>query len=77
MIDVLIVSIALTIGIFAGFALCLTLRRLHSYDGVMKIIREEDKLIYSLELNEDPAIFKSMREVVFKVETSEELEARK
>jgi len=43
----------------------------------MKIIREDDKVIYSLELHEDPVMLEYKKEVVFKVETSDESSNRK
>lgn len=46
-------------------------RRNRSYSGVMKVIRDEDKVLYSLELNEDPIYLEHMPEIVFKVETSD------
>jgi hypothetical protein len=45
--------------------------------GVMKVIKEEDRVLYSLELHEDPSLLEHMSEVIFKVETSDESSDRK
>ena len=42
------------------------------YSGTMRVIRADDKLLYSLEVDEDPAVLEFQREVIFKVETSDE-----
>lgn len=42
------------------------------YSGVMIVTRTDDKLVYSLELHEDPEEFQLRREVIFKVQTSDE-----
>lgn len=46
--------------------------RKKTYSGTIKVIPSEGKLIYSLELEEDPIVLQNMREVIFKVETSDE-----
>jgi hypothetical protein len=55
----------------AGFVFFEISRKNRSYSGVMKILREENKLVYSLELQEDPLMLEYKSEVVFKVETSD------
>lgn len=60
------------IGAIIGFFICLSLGKIRSYAGIMKIIRDEDKLVYSLELTEDPIMLQSKNEITFKVETSDE-----
>lgn len=59
------------IGLFIGFGICFISRKTRDYSGVIKVIREENKLIYSLELHEDPEKLEYMNEVVFKVATSD------
>ena len=71
------IVIGLFIGATIGFIICTMLRKMHSYAGVMKIIREDDKLVYSLELHEDPIMLEHVSEVIFKVETSDESSNRK
>ena len=69
------IAIAFILGIFigtiAGIFTHMIFRKIRSYDGVMKIIREEDKIVYSLELREHPVVLANMSEVVFKVESSD------
>lgn len=55
------------VGGFLGFWLRGWLWSRHEFDGVIKVLRDEDRLIYSLELHEDPAMLEHMNEVVFKV----------
>lgn len=67
------VIIGLFIGSVIGFSICFMLKRKSEYSGVMKVIREENnKLVYSLELLQDPVELEYMSEVIFKVETSDE-----
>jgi len=54
----------------AGFAACIFLRNSRRYSGTIKITQEENKVLYSLELHEDPIVLQHVSEVVFKVETS-------
>jgi hypothetical protein len=65
------------LGIFVGFAFLFFVGKYRGYSGVIKVIPEEGRLIYSLELHEDPIMLQHMREVVFKVETSDESSDRK
>lgn len=68
-------AIAFILGLFTGLILSvliyIILRKTNSYVGIMKIIREEDKLVYSLELHEDPIVLEGMNEIIFKVESSD------
>lgn len=64
-------------GTVLGFILCTLFRRSSSYVGVMRIIREDEKLVYSLEMYEDPIMLEHVNEIVFKVETSNESSNRK
>lgn len=70
------ILISVIIGIFIGSSVGLIIgvmfKRTNSYVGVMKIIREDGKYVYSLELNEDPIELAYRDEIIFKVETSEE-----
>ena len=75
---ILIASIiGLSIGVMIGFIFCTLFRRVASYSGVMKIIKEDDRVLYSLELHEDPIMLEHVTEVIFKVETSDESSNRK
>lgn len=55
----------------------LVMKKLKGYSGTMKIIRDENKVIYSLELHEDPSMLEYKSEVVFKVDTSDQSSDRK
>lgn len=68
--------IILFVGVMLGYALSMIFRHVSSYAGIMKITRTDEKLIYSLELKEDPALLEYTSEVVFKVETSDESSVR-
>lgn len=67
----------LLFGGIIGFVMCAIRRNASSYAGRMVIIREEDRLVYSLELDEDPAMLEHKPEVVFRVVTSDESSSRK
>lgn len=74
---VLIYILFLTLGIIIGIALNTAVRAKRSYSGTLRVIREENKVLYSLELDEDPNMLEYMPEVVFKVDTSDESSDRK
>lgn len=59
-------------GVLAGIGIQRWLRYRASYSGTMFVIREEEKTVYSLELDEDPIAFQDRAEVIFKVKTSDE-----
>jgi hypothetical protein len=59
----------LLVGIIAGFMLHHWLRSMQSFDGVMRVTRNEEKTVYSLELHEDPDMLAFKPEVIFKVIT--------
>lgn len=59
-------------GFFFGFIISYTLRNKRYYAGTIKVIPNKGKLIYSLELHEDPITLQDMNEVFFKIETSDE-----
>lgn len=72
LITVLLYILAASLGFVLAFSILMIIGKKRSYSGTIKVIPSEGKLIYSLELDEDPVILQDMREVVFKVETSEE-----
>lgn len=41
------------------------------YDGIISVTRDGRKILYSLELNDDPEKLEHMREVLFKVKKVE------
>ena len=45
-----------------------------SFDGVMRVIKEEEKTVYSLELREDPEMLAFKPEVIFKVQTESQID---
>jgi hypothetical protein len=74
------VVIALIVGLFLGFVLCfvsLIFLKKHNYAGVMKVVREENKVVFSLELFDDPMTLEHVNEVIFKVEPSDVSSDRK
>lgn len=58
-------------GLAVGYMLRHWLLSMKSFDGVMRVTRneEEEKTVYSLELNEDPDMLAFKPEVIFKVIT--------
>lgn len=60
-----------------GYGISRIRRKTKSYSGTMKIIRDENKVLYSLELHEDPSMLEHQSEVVFKVDTSDQSSDRK
>lgn len=65
-------TIIFVVGLLVGFGTSMLVRNASSYAGIMKITRTDEKVVYSLELQEDPALLEYVGEVVFKVETSDE-----
>jgi hypothetical protein len=59
------------LGLSIGFWLSWWLRAHGDFDGVIFVKREQDKIVYSLELHGDPEELEFMDEVIFKVDTSE------
>lgn len=66
----LVASLTFILGFF-------TIKKMQSYSGTMKVIRDENKVLYSLELDEDPVMLEHKSEVVFRVETSDQSSDRK
>lgn len=56
-------------GLFAGYMLRQLVLSMKSFDGVMRVIKDEDKTVYSLELHGDPNELAFKPEVIFKVVT--------
>jgi hypothetical protein len=75
------ILISVLVGMFIGsvltFLILLYSSKVRSYSGTIKVIRQENKLVYSLELDEDPEELEHMNEVIFKVDTSDESSDRK
>lgn len=49
--------------------ICHWVRSMKSFDGIMRVIKNEEKTVYSLELHEDPDTLAFKPEVIFKVIT--------
>jgi hypothetical protein len=64
-------TIIFFIGAFLGFILHWWLRYRASYSGTIYVTTEDEKTLYSLELEDYPETIAFQKEVVFKVETSE------
>lgn len=64
----------LLIGFSIGFSIktWLVRRRQYRYSGTMYVTANEEKTLYSLELNEYPEMLQFRKHVVFKVETAQE-----
>lgn len=60
------------LGFLLGYILRSKIRALSGYDGIIKVIREDEKLTYSLELSDSPYDLQYKDEVVFQIETEDE-----
>lgn len=76
--NVFLMVISYILVFILGFIVSfLYIKKIKDYSGTMKVIRDEDKVLYSLELHEDPIMLEQKREVVFKVDTSDQSSDRK
>lgn len=76
-VTVLIYILVISLSFSLGFILGSLFKNIKNYSGTIKVTREENRVLYSLELDEDPSMLEFMPEVVFKVETSDESSDRK
>jgi len=66
--EIVICAVIFVIGVIAGFFL----RRLITHPtGTILVTEEDEKTVYSLELNEYPEKIAFRKEVVFKVDSSQ------
>jgi|KBSSwiS6_1023812.scaffolds.fasta_scaffold360866_1 hypothetical protein len=56
-------------GLFVGYMLHHWIISMKSFDGVMRVTKDEEKTVYSLELTEDPDMLAYQSLVIFKVIT--------
>ena len=59
------------LGMGAGVYLQKIIYRNSDFDGIITVLAEDDKLIYSLELDSNPELLMFKNEVIFKVRISE------
>lgn len=64
--------LSLIVGFMIGFAVKRWLIRRKSYDGTILVSHEDQKTLYSLELDDYPEKIALKKEVVFKVDTTPE-----
>ena len=69
--EILLWFLVWALGLFMGFCLAAILRR-YSYSGVIVVSKEDDKTIYSLELEDDPENIALQKEIIFRVHALEE-----
>ncbi len=69
---ILILVATACLSLLAGYLICKFMLNKRSYSGTIIVIPSEDKLVYSLELDENPEKLQHMSEVTFKVEFSDE-----
>lgn len=72
MLEILIWILIFGWGVITGFAAKAWLTVKRDYGGVITVTRDGDKLVYSLELQDDPVEIQYKKEVLFKVDTPEE-----
>jgi hypothetical protein len=69
----LLAFLVFDIGIVIGFMIrFLLVKHLSDYDGVIQVSKVEGKLVYLLELTEDPEALQYRNEVIFKIMQVEE-----
>jgi hypothetical protein len=64
--------LSLIVGFMIGFAVKRWLISRKSYDGTILVSHEDQKTLYSLELDDYPEKIALQKEVVFKVDTTPE-----
>jgi hypothetical protein len=64
--------LVLWLGIFLGFFLHGVLGRIRSYDGTIVVTHEQHRTLYSLELEDYPDKIEFKKEVILKVDASDE-----
>ena len=69
---ILIYILIFLLGIFVGFLIKRWLVRRASYSGTIYVTHDQEKTLYSLELADYPEKLEFKKEVVFKVDASEE-----
>jgi hypothetical protein len=69
--------LAISLGCMLAWIFLYFIMKSRNYSGTMKVIRDEDKVLYSLELEEDPIMLEHRNEVIFKVQTSDQSSDRK
>lgn len=60
------------VGLLVGIGLQRWLASRRSHSGTITVLREDEKIVYSLELDEDPIAFQDRTEVIFRVRVSDE-----
>ena len=76
-VEIVIVIGVFYFGVFIGFILRKWLVDRSGYDGDLLIIKDDDKIIYSLELHDDPEMMEFKNELIFKVKPLEESSDRR
>jgi len=76
-VEIVIVIGVFYFGVFIGFVLRKWIVDRSGYDGDLLIIKDDDKIIYSLELHEDPEMMEFKNELIFKVKPLEESSDRR
>jgi hypothetical protein len=59
-------------GLYTGFLVKVMLGRMHSYDGKIVVTHRPDKIVYTLELEDYPDTIQFKKEVILKVDASDE-----
>jgi hypothetical protein len=67
MVEILLIILAFNLGIFSGYICRVFIVRKAGYSGIILVTEDEERKIFSLELNEDPEVLEDRDEVIFKV----------
>lgn len=67
---ILFAFLILYLGMFMGFCLRWWLEKDKSYGGTIVVSKDKDKLIYSLELIDDPEKLQYNDRILFKIDSS-------
>lgn len=76
-VEIVVVIGVFYFGVFIGFVLRKWIVDRSGYDGDLLIIKDDNKIIYSLELHEDPEMMEFKNELIFKVKPLEESSDRR
>ena len=64
-------------GMAVGFVIRGWIMSKAGYDGIINVDKENGKIVYTLEFKDDPDNIQYMKEVIFKIKTSDESSDRK
>lgn len=67
MVEILLLILVFIIGVLSGYICRVFIVRKAGYAGIILVTEDEEKKIFSLELNQDPDDLEDRDEVIFRV----------